>query len=71
MDEGLLGGNLIVPQVQVSALGSHGHGGGVCGMPLHAGDSAVERTGGAVEVVRRQGADKWLLQTLQGESSGV
>lgn len=54
LDEGLLGGNLIVPQVQVSALGGYGHGGRVRGMPLQAGDPAVERAGGAVEVVRRQ-----------------
>lgn len=67
LDEGLLAGNLIVPQVQVSALGSHGHSGGVRGMPLQAGDPAVERAGGAVEVVRRQRADKRLLQTLQRE----
>lgn len=71
LDEGLLGGNLIVPQVQVSALGSHGQGGGVCGVPLQAGDPAVERAGGAVEVVRRQRANKRLLQTLQGEESEV
>lgn len=67
-DEGLLGGNLKVPQVQVSPLGAHGHGGGVRGMPLQAGDPAVERAGGAVEVVRRQRANKRLLQTLQRES---
>lgn len=71
MDEGLLGGNLVVPQVQVSALGGQGHGGWVRGMPLQAGDPAVEGAGGAVEVVRRQRADKRLLQALQWEKSGV
>lgn len=69
MNEGLLAGNLIVPQVQVSPLGAHSHSGGVSGMPLQAGDPAVEGAGGAVEVIRRQRANVRLLKTLQRERS--
>lgn len=71
MNEGLLAGNLIVPQVQVSPLGTHSHSGGVSGMPLQAGDPAVEGAGGAVEVIRRQRANVRLLKTLQREQSQI
>ena len=35
------------------------------GMPLHTGDSAVEGAAGTVEMIRRQRADKRLLETLE------
>lgn len=51
LNKSFLCGHLKVPQIHVSTFGPHSHRAGMSGMPLQTGDSAVEGTGGSMEMV--------------------